>query len=117
MPMQSQDIEDMRAVDRAHAIAIAEIRGKLEHHDGMIGKHEAMLERIDATVDEIRVMLAKTATSEDIALLRKDVVDRFDARAAEAHASVPLRTANIFAAGMFLIALVTLVIAFVRARP
>ncbi len=109
-------VKGLHAADRKHELDIANLRNRLSELDEDIDRHETHIDRLDSVVNEMRITLGLMSTKDDISALREDISERFDRRTAEAHASVPLRTANIFAAGMFLIAFATLVLVFVHSH-
>jgi hypothetical protein len=109
-------VNGLHAADRKHELDIANLRNRLSELDDDIDRHETHIDRLDSVVNEMRITLGLMSTKDDISALREDISERFDRRTAEAHASVPLRTANIFAAGMFLIAFATLVLVFIHSH-
>lgn len=54
----------------------------------------------------LRETMGRVATRDDIADLRKDVSDRFDARARDAHNSIPVKLAAWFGGVMALLGLI-----------
>lgn len=89
---------------------IAELKARQDATDEVIEKLDQRVTRHDEIIADLREACAKVATKDDIALLRKDIGEKFDQRLTDAHNSVPSKIALIFTAGMFLIALVGLAI-------
>lgn len=89
-------------------MAIAELRARIGNHDDILERHERHLAKLDETVIMLREGLATVAKKDDIADLRRDISDRFDKRMTDAHNSIPAKFAAVCAAGMFILAAITL---------
>lgn len=107
-------IEDLHSADQGHAMAIAEIRARLSGHDDILERHERHLAKLDETVIMLREGLMTVAKKDDISDLRRDINDKFDKRLNDAHNSIPAKFAAVCAAGMFLLAAITLALNVVR---
>jgi hypothetical protein len=89
---------------------IAEIRARVEGHDDDIARIDRVVSQHNEAISSLRESLARVATKDDIAEFRKDVGQKFDKQLTDALSSVPGKHAAIFGAGMFLIALIGLVV-------
>jgi len=107
-------IEDLHAADREHAMAIEALRARLVAHDETLDRHERHLAKLDETVVMLREGLMTVAKKDDISDLRRDINDKFDKRLTDAHNSIPAKFAAVCAAGMFLLAAITLALNVVR---
>ena len=107
-------IEDLYAADQEHAMAISELKARLSSHDDTLERHERNLAKLDETVIMLREGLMTVAKKDDIADLRRDINDKFDKRLTDAHNSIPAKFAAVCAAGMFLLAAITLALNVVR---
>lgn len=85
--------------------AIAKIQERLDGHDEDIARHERSILKLDETIGMLRETMGRVATREDIASLREDVSNRFDARARDAHNSVPTKMAAWFGGAMVILTL------------
>jgi uncharacterized membrane protein YccC len=106
-----ENVEQMQATIREHAEAIAEVRARVDVHEekheqqaAINERHEKHLGRLDEICATLRETIGRVATKDDIADLRKDVSDRFDLRARDAHNSIPVKLAAWFGGLMALIA-------------
>jgi len=90
--------------------AIVELRERVRSHDEDIARHDKHLAKLDETVAELRTAIATVATKDDIHALRNHIGEKFDRQLSEAQSSIPGKVAIVFSAGMFLIALVGLVV-------
>jgi predicted nucleic acid-binding Zn-ribbon protein len=96
-----------------HATAIAELKARVEGHAEAIDRHDTSINKLNDAVSTLREMLGGVATKNDIMDLRKDIAEKFDQRLRDAYKSIPEKVAVIFGAGMFLLALITLVVELV----
>jgi hypothetical protein len=106
--------EELHAADQGHAMAIAELRARIGNHDDILERHERHLAKLDETVVMLREGLMTVARKDDISDLRRDINEKFDKRLTDAHNSIPAKFAAVCAAGMFLLAAVTLALNIVR---
>lgn len=106
--------EEMQIAIRENAEALAEVRARVDGHDEDIARHERHIAKLDDAVVMLRETIGRVATKDDIADLRKDISSKFDKQLVDAQNSVPGKVAVVFTAGMFLIALVELVVNVVR---
>lgn len=95
-------------------MAISEIKARLTSHDDTLERHERHLAKLDETVVMLREGLMTVAKKDDISDLRRDINDKFDKRLTDAHNSIPAKFAAVCAAGMFLIAALTLALNLAR---
>lgn len=95
-------------------MAIAELRARIEGHDESLERHERHMTKLDEAVGILREASAKVATKDDIAGLRGDIADKFDERLRDAQRSIPEKVAVVFSAGMFLIAIITLIFTLIH---
>jgi hypothetical protein len=93
----------MQAAIQEHAEKIARVEARVdahearhEQHDEVHARHERHLSKLDDAIGILRETMGRVATRDDIADLRKDVSDRFDARARDAHNSIPVKLAAWF---------------------
>lgn len=93
-----------------HMAAIVELRERVRAHDEDIARHDQHLLKLDETVAELRTAIATVATKDDIHALREDVNKTFNRQLSDAQSSIPGKIAMWFGAGMFLIALIGLVV-------
>ena len=91
-------------------MAIAELKLRVKGHGEAIDRHEHHMQKLDETVTDLRVTLSRVATKDDIGELRGDIANKFDERLRDAQRSIPEKVAVVFSAGMFLIAIITLVV-------
>lgn len=99
-------MDQIQAAIRENAEAIAEVRARVDGHDEDIARHERHFSKLDETIGILRETMGRVATRDDIADLRKDVSDRFDARARDAHNSIPVKLAAWFGGIMALLGVV-----------
>jgi hypothetical protein len=99
--------------DQGHAVAIAKLQARVAGHDDAIEKLDERVSRHDEIIATLREGFGNVATKRDIADLRSDIGNKFDRQLGDAQNSIPGKVAAIFAGGMFLIALVTLVVSLV----
>lgn len=97
--------EDMQNAIRENAQAIAEVRARVDGHDDDIARHERHISKLDDAITMLRETIGRVATKDDIADLRKDVSDRFDKRAEDAHNSIPTKLAAWFGGVMVILTL------------
>lgn len=90
--------------------AIVELRERVRAHDEDIARHDQHLAKLDETVAELRTAIATVATKDDILRLSQNIDGKFNGLLKDAQRSIPERVALLFAGGMFLIALVGLVV-------
>lgn len=93
-------------------VSLAEQKLRINTHDVQLAQHDRRFGKIDDLLGDIRESCARMATKEDIAKLKDDFSEKFEKRLAEAHDSIPAKAGAVFAAGMFIIALVGLVVNF-----
>jgi hypothetical protein len=91
-----------------HMAAIVELRERVRAHDEDIARHDKHLEKLDATVAELRESIAKVATKEDVMSLRVDINEKFDKRLTDALNAIPAKWAAIFAGGLMVVEIVSL---------
>ena len=103
-------IDELHLADQEHAVQIAELRARIDGHDETLNRHERHIAKLDEAISALREHAARVATKDDIGALRKDFSDKFDQRLAEAHNSIPGKVAVLFGGGMFVIALIGLVV-------
>jgi predicted nucleic acid-binding Zn-ribbon protein len=99
-------MDHIQAAIRENAEAIAEVRARVDAHDEDIARHERHISKLDDAIGILRETMGRVATKEDIGDLRRDVSDRFDQRARDAHNSIPTKLAAWFGGLMALIAFV-----------
>lgn len=97
-------------------MAIAELKARVDGHDEAIERHERHLIKLDETCAVLREGLGRVATKEDVLGLRADIAEQFTEGLRDAHKSIPDRVAVVFAGGMFLIAIITLVVSLVHSH-
>ncbi|CAM2142728.1 DUF883 family protein [Pararobbsia alpina] len=96
--------DELHAADQEHAVAIAELKAKIEGHEEAIERHDRHLFKLDEIVSTLRESVAKVATKDDIVELRKDIGEKFDKQLTDAQNAVPGKFAAIFAGGGLVIA-------------
>lgn len=106
--------DDLHAADQKHAVAIAELRARIDGHDEAIERHERHIAKLDETVTVLREAYGKVATTADINGLRDDIANKFDSQLRDAQRSIPEKVAVVFSGGMFLIAIITLFVSLVH---
>ncbi|WP_217589720.1 putative holin-like toxin [Burkholderia sp. GbtcB21] len=92
--------------------AIAELRARQEATDNAIERLDERVTRHDEIISSLREAVAKVATKDDITELRKDINEQFTVQMRDAHNSVPVKHSLMISAGMFVIAIITLVVSF-----
>jgi chromosome segregation ATPase len=103
-------IEQLEKTDQEHAVAIAELRARIDGHDETLTRHERHMGKLDEAIGILREASGRVATKDDIAGLQKDFSEKFDQRLSEAQSSIPGKIAVLFGGGMFFIALVGLIV-------
>jgi predicted nucleic acid-binding Zn-ribbon protein len=98
-------MEHIEAAIRENAEAIAEVRARVDGHDDDIARQERHISKLDEQIVILRETVGRVATKDDIADLRKDVSDRFDKRAEDAHNSIPTKLAAWFGGTMVILTL------------
>lgn len=106
--------DELHAADKEHAVAIAELRMRIDGHDEALERHERHMVKLDETVTVLRETIGRVATKEDISDLRKDIGEKFDKQLSDAHNSVPIKLTLITSGAMFLLALIGLVVDLMR---
>lgn len=106
-------MDQIQAAIQENMEAIAEVRARVDVHDTLhqqhaddIARHERHISKLDETIGILRETMGRVATRDDIADLRKDVSDRFDARARDAHNSIPVKLAAWFGGVMALLGVI-----------
>lgn len=89
-------------------MAIAELRERVNGHNDAIEKLETRVTRHDEIIGELREAVAKVATKDDVAALRKDISETFYSNLKEAHSSIPGRIGLLIAAGSLVVTVVAL---------
>lgn len=102
--------DELHKADQQHAVAIAELKARMDGHADDIARHDRHLVKLDEAVTALREGFGKVSTKDDILELRVDIAEKFDKRLTDAHNSIPTKVATIFAAGTFLIMVITLVV-------
>ena len=93
-----------------HATAIAEIQERARSHDDDIRRLESIAERHDEIIGTLRAVTGSLATKDDILNLRTDINSQHAQSLRDAHNSIPGKIGIVVSVGLFLIALVGLVI-------
>lgn len=104
----------MQATIQEHAEAIAKVTARVDGHDDDIARIDGAVQRHDELISALREMSGRVATRDDISSLRSDISDKFDARARDAHNSIPTKLAAWFGGAMALIAFISLVVDVMR---
>lgn len=89
-------------------VAIAELRARADATDNAIERLDERVTRHDEIIASLREAVAKVATKDDIADLRKDINEQFTVQMRDAHNSVPVKHSLLISAGMFVLALISL---------
>ncbi|MEM5294254.1 hypothetical protein VSR82_07910 [Burkholderia sp. JPY481] len=90
------------------AMLIAELRARQDAADGAIEKLDARVTRHDEIIGELREAVAKVATKDDVAALRKDINETFYQQLKEAHSSIPAKIGLLIAAAALIAPIVAL---------
>lgn len=88
---------------------IAEIKGRLDGHDGDIARLDDAVKRHDELISGLREAIGRVATKDDILDLRKDISQTHAKQMSDAQASIPGKFAALFGGGSMLIALAALI--------
>jgi hypothetical protein len=104
----------MQAAIQEHAQAIAKVTARVDGHDDDIARIDASVQRHEELISTLREMSGRVATKDDISSLRGDISDKFDARARDAHNSIPTKLASWFGGLMLLLTFVTFVVDVMR---
>ena len=89
---------------------IAEIKGRLDGHDGDNARLDDAVKRHDELISGLREAIGRVATKDDILELRRDINQTHAKQMSDALNSVPGKIAAIFTGGGFLVALVALIL-------
>lgn len=95
-------------------MAIAELRTRIEGHDDALEKLDARVTRHDEIIASLREAVAKVATKDDIAELRKDINESYSTQMRDAHNSIPAKIGLWITGGSVLVAVVGLLLSIAR---
>lgn len=87
---------------------IAELRARADATDDAIEKLDQRVTRHDEIIATLREAVAKVATKDDIADLRKDISETYAEQMRDAHNSIPTKIGLLIAAGSLLVTLIAL---------
>ena len=90
---------------------IAELRARADATDDAIEKLDARVTRHDEIIASLREAVAKVATKDDIADLRKDINETYATQMRDAHNSIPAKIGLLIAAAGVLVPIAALFIA------
>ena len=91
-------------------MAIAELRARQDAADDAIEKLDARVTRHDEIIASLREAVAKVATKDDIADLRKDINESYATQMRDAHNSIPAKIGLLIAAAGVLVPIIALFI-------
>lgn len=97
-----------------NAASLAEQKMRLNGVDATISRHEKRLDKLDEAISTLKEISAKSATKDDITDLHKDFIELFQDRLSEAHKAMPGKLAAAYGGGMFVIAIVGLVVSMLH---
>lgn len=91
-------------------MVIAELRARQDATDDAIEKLDARVTRHDEIIGSLREAVAKVATKDDIAELRKDINDTYATQMRDAHNSIPAKIGLLIAAAGVVVPIIALFI-------
>jgi chromosome segregation ATPase len=100
--------DELHAADQEHAVAIAELRARIEGHDESIDRHEVNISKLNETVGVLREAVAKVATKDDILGLSRNIDEKYNTQLRDAHNSIPTKIGLWLTAGSVLVAVIAL---------
>lgn len=109
-------MSDMLKSDFERAVALAELKARVDSHDEAIARHDMHIARLDETVSILRETVAKVATKDDIMDFRLDISEKIERKMSDALKSVPAKQASLYTAGMLIIALLGLVVNMIKSK-
>lgn len=89
-------------------MVIAELRARQNATDEAIEKLDARVTRHDEIIGSLREAVAKVATKDDIAELRKDINDTYATQMRDAHNSIPAKIGLLIAAAGVIVPIIAL---------
>ena len=90
---------------------IAEIRARVDGHGEAIEKLDARVTRHDEIIAGLREAIAKVATKDDIAELRKDISQTYADQMRDAHNSIPTKIGLLIGAAGLIVPIIALFLA------
>ncbi|WP_157639439.1 hypothetical protein [Burkholderia ubonensis] len=91
-------------------MAIAELRARQDATDDAVERLDARVTRHDEIIAGLREAVAKVATKDDIAELRKDINDTYATQMRDAHNSIPTKIGLLIAAAGLVVPIIALIV-------
>jgi hypothetical protein len=95
---------------------VSSLESRADYHERWLRDHENHLKQLDADMAEIRDTLASTATKEDIAALRNDVLSSINGVLRDALNSVPGKQSVMLGGLMAAVAVASLIFTMLHAH-